>query len=666
MLGRTGKQGGGRAERRRRTRDKGKERAAAAGGAGASSSAGAELAPEDVAPTAAAGPTRFEALLESRWVLPAAVLVGLLLRLAHGFALSRTPFFDHLGLDCEVYDEWAQRIAAGDWMGTRIFYQDPLYPYFLGVLYAVFGRSLWLVYLLQVGFGLATCWLTAVLGRRLFGRAAGNLAGWMAALFAPSIFYELQVEKTFLSVFLVAAFLVTFLDRRPRMRLASGLLLALACLARANLIVFLPLAALLLAFEKCGGDDAADSLAVGERERAAGGAAFDLARLPDAWGLRQAAAFALGAALVLGPVALRNHHVEGQWVLTTSQAGQNFYIGNNPLNTTGSYIVPPSIRPDPHFEEMDFRAEAERQAGRKLAPSQVSAWWWDAAWKHIASNPTFAQMMFQRKVLVFWNDYEVPDNLNMDVFRRFSWVMAAPLPGVGILAALALLGVLASLRRNAEARVLAGFVLVYCATVVAFFVFSRYRIQVVPVLAVFAAWAVVWLVREVSAAAWPRAVAGAAAVGLGAMFCFQPLPWMDRDKAIAISLNNLGAIYMDMGDTVRAMATYEEAVRLKPEGVVGAIRILGDWRRRSGDYAGAESYMKQVVALRPDSRMGWNALASLYQERAAAGEAVAADDLVGALLSAGRADEANAAAAAAAAEGRPVSAALRARLGQGR
>ena len=91
---------------------------------------------------------------------------------------------------------------------------------------------------------------------------------------------------------------------------------------------------------------------------------------------------------------------------------------------------------------------------------------------------------------------------------------------------------------------------------------------------------------------------------------------------------------------------------VKPEGVVGAIRILGDWRRRSGDYAGAESYMKQVVALKPDSRMGWNALASLYQERAAAGEAVAADDLVGALLSAGRADEANAAAAAAAAEGR--------------
>ena len=35
-------------------------------------------------------------------------------------------------------------------------------------------------------------------------------------------------------------------------------------------------------------------------------------------------------ALVLAPVALRNRAAGGELVLTTSQAGANFYIGNHP------------------------------------------------------------------------------------------------------------------------------------------------------------------------------------------------------------------------------------------------------------------------------------------------------------------------------------------------
>ncbi len=33
--------------------------------------------------------------------------------------------------DSRAYDEWARRIAAGDWIGREVFYQAPLYPYFL-------------------------------------------------------------------------------------------------------------------------------------------------------------------------------------------------------------------------------------------------------------------------------------------------------------------------------------------------------------------------------------------------------------------------------------------------------------------------------------------------------------------------------------------------------
>ena len=576
-------------------------------------------------------PSQFETLLAAKWVLPAVLVLAALFRIVHVMALAATPFFNNLGLDGLVYDEWAQRIAAGDWMGSRIFYQDPLYPYLLGALYALFGRSLMLVYLVQVAFGVGTCWLTALLGRRIFGVAAGNLAGLLGALFAPSIFYEVQVDKTFLSLFLVAAFLVLVLDRRVGARLAAGVVLALGSLTRANLILFIPLGIFALLFERT---DA--------RSPGADRPTFDFFRWPDASAQRRAAAFFVGCFLVLAPVALRNHHVEGQWVLTTSQAGQNFYIGNNPLNTTGSYIVPPSIRPDPRYEEMDFRAEAERQSGRRLKPSEVSEFWSNEAWKHIDANSAFAWKMFLRKFLVFWNDYEVPDNLNMYLLERWSWVLRLPLLGMGAIVAFGVLGAVLAFRKNVEVRILVAFTTVYCATVVAFFVFSRYRIQIMPVLAVLAAHGVLWLVAQARAARWNHAAGGAAAVLVVAFFCFQTFDWTDKTKGIAISLNNLGSLYMKLGNTAEAIAAYEEAVRLSPEGVVGAIRLLGDHYLQSGDLLRAERYMRQVVTIKPESRLGWNALVRLYTKRQSDGngDPLLSDKLAGALLSAGRFEDA--------------------------
>lgn len=53
--------------------------------------------------------------------LTGVVAVGAALRIAHVLALRDTPWFDHLVVDPEFYDAWARRIAAGDWLGDRIF-----------------------------------------------------------------------------------------------------------------------------------------------------------------------------------------------------------------------------------------------------------------------------------------------------------------------------------------------------------------------------------------------------------------------------------------------------------------------------------------------------------------------------------------------------------------
>ena len=110
--------------------------------------------------------------LRAGWVF----LAALALRLLHVWALERAPLAELLLGDASAYDAWARRIAAGDWLGREVFYQAPLYPYLLGVWYALAGPGLLALRALQAVLGAAAC---AVLGV-----AAGSLLAAMLAPFA--------------------------------------------------------------------------------------------------------------------------------------------------------------------------------------------------------------------------------------------------------------------------------------------------------------------------------------------------------------------------------------------------------------------------------------------------------------------------------------------------
>ena len=84
-----------------------------------------------------------------------------------------------------------------------------------------------------------------------------------------------------------------------------------------------------------------------------------LARLPVYWLVLTLTPLLVGAGLVLSLPAAHNYVVGGEWILTTANAGQNFFIGNNPTNSTGQYQQLPFIHPNPKYEQRDFeRVEA--------------------------------------------------------------------------------------------------------------------------------------------------------------------------------------------------------------------------------------------------------------------------------------------------------------------
>src|SRR5512139_170594 len=95
-------------------------------------------------------------------------------------------------MDARDYDQMAQQIAQGNLLRQQAFFMGPLYPYFLGLIYAIAGRDFTLVRLLQAAGGATTVMLAFLIGRRVF-RPSAALAGCvLLALCASVTFYETE------------------------------------------------------------------------------------------------------------------------------------------------------------------------------------------------------------------------------------------------------------------------------------------------------------------------------------------------------------------------------------------------------------------------------------------------------------------------------------------
>src|ERR1051325_5879061 len=165
-------------------------------------------------------------------------------RLLYLHQIKRVPLFYVLLSDSFTYDEWAQQIAAGDWRGRGIFFQAPLYPYFLGLLQAIFGHDLFLVRAVQALSGAVSCSLVFLAGKGFFSRTAGVWAGVILIFYAPAIFFDGLIQKASLDLFLLSAVLLLLSTAQHRPHglyfAVGGVLLGLLGLSRENALILVP------------------------------------------------------------------------------------------------------------------------------------------------------------------------------------------------------------------------------------------------------------------------------------------------------------------------------------------------------------------------------------------------------------------------------------------
>ncbi|HXG51262.1 MAG TPA: tetratricopeptide repeat protein [candidate division Zixibacteria bacterium] len=516
---------------------------------------------------------------------------ALVLRLIYLYQIEAIPLFYHLAGDGLAYDEWARRIAAGDWIGDGVFYQAPLYPYFLGLLQLALGHDLGAIRFVQVLMGALSCAVLFLAGRRLFSRSAAVVAGMLLAIYAPAIFFDALIEKSVLDLLLLS-FLLFLLARsmeeqRRNLWITMGAVAGLLALSRENaLILVLVVPAWIGLFFA--------STSAGAR-------------------LRWCALFLAGLLLVLLPVGLRNFAAGGEFKLTTSQFGANFFIGNNPA-ADGTYGSVRKLLGEPQLEGRDAVRLAERAMGRNLNAGEVSDYWFDRAVDYIRGHPLDWLRLLGRKWLMVWNAREIEDSDDFYIYQQWSPLLRflGWFSHFGLLAPLAVAGAWLTLRHWRRLAVLYAVALSLAASVALFFVFGRYRYPLVPVLALFAGAALVESAALWRQGLWRRFGAALAVFLVAAV----PVNWPIRGVRGPGpgGYNNLANAYYKQGRVDEAIETARKAIAADPGYGTGHYN-LGNFYAAQGRLNLAFEHVEKAVALYPNHAEGRRNLGWLLIER---------------------------------------------------
>ena len=550
--------------------------------------------------------------------------VALAIRGLHFVAMQHSMLYDVLLGDAGQYDRWAQQIAAGDWLGSEVFYQTPLYPYLLGASYRVFGHDLWVVRIVQAVFGALSCVFLARAGAGFFSERVGWIAGIALALYPPAIFFDGILQKASLDLLLMTAllWLAAIAQQRPRASrfFGIGVVLGAMILNRENAAALLPVLLGWIAW--CSWPRGALRVSL------------------------RCGIFALGAATVLVPVGLRNAYVGGEFLVTTSQMGSNFYIGNH-RGADGSYTPMRAGRGDATFERDDARLIAEDQLKRALRPSEVSAYWMARCWDEIRSAPADWLRLLAWKWFLSWNRLELVDAEAIHTHQQHSRMLAGLgfMLHFGVLFPLAVMGVWWTRAQWRRLWLLYAMALSFAAAVTLFYVFARYRYPLVPIAALFAGAGLAGLGRQLR----DHRVASARELGIGlalgaaaAVASNWPVPQRYADDSVTYynagttllemgrvddaldvleqarradplfpeTYNNLGRAFMEQGKLVEARLNLERGIALAPSHAVLHFN-LAVTASKQGDDATARAMLAKAIELDPLLARAYGPLAEL-------------------------------------------------------
>jgi len=518
-------------------------------------------------------------------------LLAFILRLIYLLQVKSNPHFFSPTMDPLYHDIWAQNIAGGNWIGSKVFFRAPFYAYFLAIVYKIFGHNYIIPRVIQHLIGSFSCILVYFVAKRLFNRTVAIVASLLAATYGMFIYFEDElVLDSFLVFFdlLLILFLLKTKDSPKLSRwFACGIILGFSAITRPNILFFIPFVWLWI-------------FLVFTKQR----------KLKEI--LTFCIMFLIGSALVIFPVALRNYLVAKDFVLIASQGGINFLIGNN-RNADGMSAV--LYKED--WQYRDFEHMAEKETGRSLKSSEVSNFYYKKGIKFFLDEPEKAFKLWVKKLYIFWNKFEVSNNQDTYFFRKYSSLIRILLIGFWFIGPLGLVGMIlswlggkerANLRKSILLPIL--FVFSYMLTVVMFFVTSRFRLPVIQFLIIFSAFTLVWLGEKLINRKSKK-------MALFLLLLF-PLSILTNSNFYHLSVGDFSQAYFSLGNADlkagkldQALEKYDEALSRNP--LLSRVHMnKGIIFLRRKEYALAEKEFGLELKKNPQEDRAYNNLSVVY------------------------------------------------------
>jgi len=385
-----------------------------------------------------------------RWALAAAALV---VRAAYLVLEPRCALTGDEPSWIELGRQLARPAVAFSPLRSDLVFYPPVYPYFVGALFRLFG-SMAAVPWVQVVLGAL---LVPVVGRaaeRAFGPRASVLAAAFTAFYPELVWYPAHYwsETVFLLLLWAAIERALAADAAASWRTAAaaGVLFGLATLTRELALYLVPLVVLWMVRPWAVGATSVGTRIVLSRNRLVG-----------------AGALLLATALTIAPWTLRNAIVFRAFIPVSTMGGLNLWQGNTTLTHLQIYDVLAGID----------GAVAQDRYCRRLA------------WETIAARqPAWVFEKLAEQMPEFWKaGSEVLDHLvgrgacgPLAPARLVAIELVLVLPYLALLA-LALVGV-ARLRFTPPAVLLLVLAAAYNAAHVAAYATTRFRLPVLPVL----------------------------------------------------------------------------------------------------------------------------------------------------------------------------------------
>ncbi len=499
--------------------------------------------------------------------------------------IHNSPPFAILSLDDSYYDTWALQISKGDLLGKEVFYGLPLYPYLLGLIYSIFGHSIFIARLAHALFDSISCVLLFALGKRIFDRATAILASCILASYGMSFYISGFLSSGSLSMLLNLSLLLALLSlyRNPTLTrwLAAGVLIGIISLANASVLLFAPcvIAWACVAFKDRGGI-----------RRAVG-----------------AVAMVAAIASVISITAVRNFIVGKDFVPVTAHSGITFYAGNNP-ESIGAFNLPQQLRGDVLKTKVASRTIAEKALGRTLKPSEVSKFWFDRAFDFIRRSPLAYAALIVKKIYFFWWVREIPEEVPLSVVKNYSSILRLPLFSFAVVSPLSIIGlVLAYRKERKDLHLLYLFVGASLVSTALYFVNSRYRIITEPVLILFASFTIVRSYQKIREGRYPYA----ASVLIASILLFLFFNINVASYRQDVVYGKLGVSYASQGLTAQAEEAFKKAIAFRSSNPISHYN-LGTFYMSQKRYKEAIERFKEALRLDPGYADAHNNIGTIY------------------------------------------------------